>query len=323
MDKSKLKAFELIEEELLLVEQVMLEKHPDSHPDIEAALKHLLFAGGKRVRPSVLILFARMFNAPIEQAASMAAAIELLHNATLVHDDFIDGALLRRGIPTLNSHWSPGATVLTGDYIFAKAAHLASVSGDIEQMRLFARALMTIVVGEVSQLFPKNGHKMESLYYERIHAKTASLFTLSSEVGARLGNVPDELVENARTYGCCIGKAFQIIDDIFDFSSEVERLGKPVGEDLRRGIITLPAIYYFESHPEDQAARTFLEQKDLPEPEMNKLINAIQESDALTMAHEQARKFASQGIESLSMLPQVPEKEALIELADYIVDRSN
>ncbi len=323
MDKNKFKVFDLIEEDLLLVEQVMLEKHPASHPDIETALHHLLSSGGKRVRPAVLILFARMFNASREQAASMAAAIELLHNATLVHDDFIDGALLRRGAPTLNAHWSPGATVLTGDYIFAKAAHLASVSGSIDHMRLFARALMTIVVGEVSQLFPKNGHEMESLYYERIHAKTASLFTLSSEVGARLGTIPEDLIENVRTYGTSIGEAFQIIDDILDFSSEVEKLGKPVGEDLRRGIITLPAIYYFESHGDDQSACTFLSQKELPEPEMDGLISAIQKSDSLSLAYKQARNIANRGIESLSRLPDVPEKDALIDLANYIVDRCN
>lgn len=322
MNKITFKVFQSIEKELALVEETMQQPHQESHPDIEAALQHLLKAGGKRVRPALVILFGRMFDAPLEPMVNMAAAIELLHNATLVHDDFIDESLLRRGLPTLNAHWSPGATVLTGDYIFAKAAHLASEGGTIELMRLFASSLMTIVAGEVSQLFSSNGHSLETIYFKRIHAKTAALFTLSCEIGSRLGSVPDNLLPPIRTFGSNIGNAFQIIDDILDFSASSAALGKPVGGDLRRGIVTLPAIYFFESSPDSPAVRAILDHQDLADPDMNELVNAIRNSDALMRSRERASALVDEGVSAISLLPACQEKDALIELAAFIANRA-
>ncbi|MBN1264079.1 MAG: polyprenyl synthetase family protein [Anaerolineales bacterium] len=322
MNKTSINVFNLLESELSLVDRAMRQEYQDTHPDIEAALNHLLDAGGKRVRPTLLILFGKMFDAPLDRSTTMAAAIELLHNATLVHDDFIDGSLLRRGIPTLNAQWSSGATVLTGDYIFAKAAHLASISGSIEHMQLFSKALMTIVVGEVSQLFSVNGQTLESMYYDRIYAKTAALFTLACEVGALLGNASEETVSAVRAYGTAVGCAFQIIDDMLDFSSAADTLGKPVGGDLQRGIITLPAIYYFADFPNQAGVNDILNHKNIPGQTMLDLIEAIRSSDAIERTHARAREFISEGIQALSEFPSGLEKDALIDLAYFVTDRT-
>jgi len=322
MDKTSFTVFNLIERELALVDTAMRQQYRDSHPDIEAALNHLLDAGGKRVRPAMVILFGKIFNAPVERSTTMAAAIELLHNATLVHDDFIDGSLLRRGIPTLNAHWSAGATVLTGDYIFAKAAHLASISGTIELMQLFAKALMTIVVGEVSQLFSVNGHTPEAAYFDRIHAKTAALFTLACEVGALLGAATENEADAVRVYGTAVGNAFQIIDDMLDFCSATDTLGKPVGGDLQRGIVTLPAIYYFSENPEAPGVREILEKRQPAESAMQDLVEAIRSSDAIERTRARAREFIREAVDALSEFPSSVEKDSLIDLAHFITDRT-
>src|SRR5574340_107402 len=146
------------------------------HPDLRAALDHLVASGGKRIRPTLTILTGRMLGADEDRTVTLAAAIELLHTATLVHDDLIDGSLLRRGIPTLNSKWSPAATVLTGDFIFASAANMATRTNSLEVMGIFSRTLMTIVNGEVNQLFTSHCSTDINDYYHRIYAKTASLF---------------------------------------------------------------------------------------------------------------------------------------------------
>jgi geranylgeranyl pyrophosphate synthase len=322
MNKTSFNVFSIIENELSLVDQAMRQEYNDSHPDIEAALNHLLDAGGKRLRPALLILFGRIFSAPYDRCITMGAAIELLHNATLVHDDFIDGSLLRRGIPTLNSHWSAGATVLTGDYIFAKAAHLASNAGSIEHMQLFSKALMTIVVGEVSQLFSINGQSLESVYYDRIYAKTAALFTLACEIGTTLGNASAEIVEASRAYGTAVGSAFQIIDDMLDFSSAADKLGKPVGGDLLRGIITLPAIYFFKDNPDKPGVDQIIRKKDVSDQTVVELIEAIRSSNAIERTHIRARDFIQEGIQALSILPPSLEKDALVDLAYFVADRS-
>ena len=150
------------------------------HPDLRAALDHLISSGGKRIRPTVTLLIGRILNGDESRLVTLAAAIELLHTATLVHDDLIDGSLLRRGIPTINSKWSPGATVLTGDFMFARAAKLASDTNSIPVMSLFSKTLATIVNGEITQLFSNRCNINREEYYQRIYAKTASLFEASA-----------------------------------------------------------------------------------------------------------------------------------------------
>lgn len=292
-----------------------------NHPDLGAALDHLLSSGGKRVRPAVALLTGHMLGADPDRLITLAAAIELLHTATLVHDDLIDGALLRRGIPTLNSRWTPAATVLTGDFIFARAAKLAAETDSVEVMRLFAETLTTVVNGEITQMFSARGEIRREDYYQRIYAKTASMFELATCAAAVLSPEPEQNLEAVRSYGFSIGMAFQIVDDVLDFIGEQSTVGKPVASDLRQGLITLPTLNYFESHPDDPDIELILNENHYDEARLSRLVDAIRDSEAIRDALVEAQQFIDRALEALLCLPATIERQALEDLAEYILRR--
>ncbi len=312
---------EPVQESLQAVEDLMRQQAAEHHHDLDAALQHLLSAGGKRLRPALVLLTGEMLGADRERLLTLAAAIELLHTATLVHDDLIDGALLRRGIPTLNAHWSPAATVLTGDFMFARAARLAALAGSVEVMQLFAETLAIIVDGEITQLFDGPGLADREAYYRRIYAKTASMFVLATVAPARLSGAGEDAMAAMRRYGHDLGIAYQIVDDILDFTGDQARLGKPVGSDLRHGLITMPTLCYLETHPEDEDLRSILEGEGLPTERMDALIGRIRTSGAIAQAAEDARRFARSAVEALDDMPEGAQRAALAAVADYIVER--
>ena len=184
--------FNTVQDRLLLVEEKIRSRADGHNPTLAAALNHLLTSGGKRIRVVVTLIAGKMVQADPDRLITLAAAIEALHTATLVHDDLIDGALIRRGIPTLNAQWSPAATVLTGDFIFAQAAKLAAETNSVPVMRLFSETLATIVNGEITQLFSSKWTANREDYYRRIYAKTASLFETASAAAGLLAPVSDE-----------------------------------------------------------------------------------------------------------------------------------
>jgi geranylgeranyl pyrophosphate synthase len=292
------------------------------HPDLKAALEHLLSSGGKRVRPAVALLTGAMLGADVERLITLGAAIELLHTATLVHDDLIDGALLRRGIATLNASWTPAATVLTGDYVFARAAKLAAETDSVPVMRVFAETLATIVNGEITQLFSSRSLASREDYYQRIYAKTASMFELATTAAALLSDCSQETVETLRRFGNQIGMAFQIVDDILDFTAEQATMGKPVANDLRQGLITLPALYYYEAHPADPDMQQVLQGNIYNEEGMERLITAIRGSGAITQSIEEARGCIASALDMLQGQPDCLERHALADLARYVVHRN-
>jgi geranylgeranyl pyrophosphate synthase len=291
------------------------------HPDLGAALDHLLSSGGKRIRPAVALLTGEMLGAEKDKIISLAAAIELLHTATLVHDDLIDGALLRRGIPTLNAQWSPGATVLTGDFIFACAAKLASETDSVELIHIFAETLTTIVNGEITQMFPRLSDDYYGEYLKRIYAKTASLFELATTAPSILSPISETSADAAQRFGYGIGMAFQIIDDVLDFTGKQDAVGKPVANDLRQGLVTLPTIYYLESHPDDSNLSMILSRKEVGDEQLAHLVADIQESGAIDKSVEKAKHFVDQALDCLDELPLTSEHQALENLSKYIVDR--
>ena len=291
------------------------------HPDLGAALDHLLSSGGKRIRPAVALLTGEMLGAEKDKIISLAAAIELLHTATLVHDDLIDGALLRRGIPTLNAQWSPGATVLTGDFIFACAAKLASETDSVELIHIFAETLTTIVNGEITQMFPRLSDDYYGEYLKRIYAKTASLFELATTAPSILSPINETSADAAQRFGYGIGMAFQIIDDVLDFTGKQDAVGKPVANDLRQGLVTLPTIYYLESHPDDSNLSMILSRKEVGDEQLAHLVADIQESGAIDKSVEKAKHFVDQALDCLDELPLTSEHQALENLSKYIVDR--
>lgn len=312
----------LIQENLLLIEERMRTQVSPQHlPDLRMALDHLLAAGGKRIRPTLIVLLGTMLGAPQEKIITLGAAVEMLHTATLVHDDLIDGSLLRRGMPTLNARWSPAATVLTGDYLFACAAHLAAEIDSLEIMKAFAETLAIIVNGELSQMFEGRGLRDREHYYQRIYAKTASLFEMSTRGAALISPIERSGVERAARMGYHIGMAFQIMDDILDFSSEQTALGKPVGSDLHQGLITLPTLYYIENHPQDPYVQALLHGEWQSKDVVSHLVEAIRQSDALAQAHTEARQFVYQALEILHQFPPSAERQAIEDLIHFVVER--
>jgi len=312
-----------IQEDITAIETLMRSQAEGHNPDLQAAFNLLLSAGGKRIRPAVTMLAGRMLGGEHMRLIKLSAAIELLHTATLVHDDLIDGSLLRRGMPTLNSRWSPGATVLTGDFVFARAANMAAQTESIAVMKLFAHTLTVIVEGEINQLFSSRCKADREAYHKRIYAKTASLFETASQSAALISpTASQEMIDAMRLYGYHIGMAFQVVDDILDFTSDASSLGKPVGSDLRSGIITLPAILYAENYPHDPCAQDLIEGNCIQDPERQaELISAIRGSDAILESHHEAERYIGIALENLRKVPASPERYSLEDLAQYIVRR--
>jgi len=313
--------FAPVQDSIQEVEALMRAQADERHPDLTAALHHLLASGGKRVRPTVVMLVGKMLGAPHEKLITLGGAVEMLHTATLVHDDLIDGSLLRRGIPTLNARWSPAATVLTGDFLFARAAKLAADTDYLPLMRLFAETLSIIVNGELTQLFMAKGVISRENYVQRIFAKTASLFEMSARAAAMVSPVDQDSVEAMRQFGYEIGMAFQIVDDVLDFTADQAALGKPVGSDLLQGLVTLPALYYIESHPNDPDVRLLAEGGWGNRERMEHLVDSIRASQATGQAMDEAREHIERALRLLESFPAGTERTALQDLANYIIDR--
>jgi len=293
----------------------------ESHSDLRAALEHLLAAGGKRVRPTLGLLVGNMLGAPPDKLISLGAAVEMLHTATLVHDDLIDGALLRRGMPTLNARWSPPATVLTGDFLFARAAKLAAETDHLPLMRLFSETLAIIVNGELTQMFTSRGLISRDNYYKRIYAKTASLFEMTSRAAAMVSPAGDSTIEAMRDFGYQIGMAFQIVDDILDFNGEELAVGKPLGSDLLNGLVTLPAIFYAETNPDDVDVLSLPNGGWTNNENMTRLVENIRASRCTKKAMLEAEQHIDRALTILELNELSAERDALENLARYIVDR--
>lgn len=307
--------------QLQLVEARLHAQADGRHPDLRAALEQILAAGGKRIRPTLGLLVGDALGAPEDRLVTLGAAVELLHTATLVHDDLIDGSLLRRGTPTLNARWSPAATVLTGDFLFARAARLAAETGDLPLMELFAETLAVIVGGELNQMFSSSGVISRESYLTRIYAKTASLFEMTTRAAAMISPADEDIVELMRQFGYETGMAFQIVDDILDFNGEQEAMGKPIGSDLLSGIVTLPTIYYAELAPDDPDVKSLAEGGWPNQEKMGRLVESIRHTDSVKRAMRDAIDHINRALGLLARLEASPERETLQDLAKFIVDR--
>ena len=314
--------FTSVQDQLQFVEQRIREQAgEDQHPDLRSALEHLLAAGGKRIRPTLGLLVGNMLGAPEDKLVTLGASVELLHTATLVHDDLIDGALLRRGMPTLNARWSPAATVLTGDFLFARAATLAAETDYLPLMKLFSETLATIVNGELTQMFSARGVIERDNYYNRIYAKTASLFEMSSLAATMVATEDQDVRDSMKAFGYEVGMAFQIVDDILDFTGDQSTVGKPIGSDLLNGLVTLPAIYYAEEHPDNEDVLSLPDGGWKDTERVQRLVDGIRKNGAVEKAMNEARQAVSRALSTLEDAPVSPERDALEELAKFIVDR--
>ncbi len=303
------------------VEEKMRNQANGYREELAFALDQLIAAGGKRVRPTVTLLVSAMLGADQDRAITLASAIELLHTATLVHDDLIDGALTRRGMPTLNALWDSSATILAGDFLFSQAAYLAADVGSIDVMRMFAKTLSIIVNGEISQVLSLNHGANRDEYYQRIYAKTASMFELAARAPAYLIDNGEDYAEDLLVYGNEIGMAFQIVDDVLDFSTDAELVGKPVANDLTNGLLTLPVFIFAESNPKNEQVKRLFEGQILSEEESLSLVKSIQESQALSESLQEAKGHQVRAMEALQNVPAGPEQQALLDLAEYVLAR--
>jgi geranylgeranyl pyrophosphate synthase len=313
---------EFIKDDLVRVEDLMRAQADGLADDLKAATGIMLASGGKRIRPTLTLLVGRLLGGDPQRLITLSAAIELLHTATLVHDDLIDGALLRRGVPTLSARWSPGATVLTGDFMFAKAARLAAETGSLEVMKIFAQTLAVIVNGEIEQLFTNHCSVDRQNYLHRTYSKTASLFETSAKSAALISSQDSQVHDQYTKIGYALGMAFQIVDDIMDYTADAEKLGKPVGNDLRQGIVTLPVIIFAEAYPGDEEITALVRGKCLEDDAVSSILSKVRNSDAIEKAHLEAETYIRTAIDSLSTLIPGDYRSALIELANYITRRA-
>jgi geranylgeranyl pyrophosphate synthase len=322
METKTVTFFDLIRDGLSEVEACMRSSPDGHHRNLSNAINHLLSSGGKRIRPTIVLLTGAMLHADHDRLVTLGAAIEMLHTATLVHDDLIDGSKLRRGFPTLNAKWTAGATVLTGDYIFARAADLAARVQSMELVTRFSGSLMTIVNGEITQLFHTPSENPREDYFRRIHAKTATLFEMAAEGPAMLADLQADKRQALREYGRNVGLAFQIVDDVLDFVADQERVGKPTASDLRQGLITLPTICYLETNKQDENLSTLMNTGSLAEEPLDRLIETISSSGAIEQALGEARELTQAAITKLSPFPSSVERQGLIELAEFVTNRN-
>ena len=283
-------------------------------------LKYMLDNSGKRIRPALTLLAGRFFNYDIEKLKLMGTGVELLHNATLVHDDIVDNAPIRRGKPSIVAAWGKGSALLLGDYLFARAGVLVASTGNIRVTKLFSETLMTISGGELSQVdIDYNIKQARQNYYNWIAAKTARLFSTSVETGAILTGASEDMVKAFNRYGYYFGMAFQIVDDILDFIGKETELGKPVGSDLIEGAVTLPSILYAEEHQHDTMIKEVIARRD---PEMvAHVVEKVKNSSVIEESFTIARDFSEKACHSLDPLPDNEYRKSLTDLAYFIVDR--
>lgn len=290
-------------------------------PRLSPLFAHPLQVPGKKVRPTITLLAGSLAPYGQDKVSLMATAVELLHIATLVHDDTVDNAAVRRGQATLSKLYGPQVAVLVGDYLFAKSAVLVCETGHLGVVRRFAETIMDLATGELEEhLSVGNWRQTREQYFRRIYRKTASLFRTAAESGAVLCNAPEVWVNAMREYGYALGMAFQIVDDILDVDGVGEEVGKPVGNDLKEGVLTLPAILLLERYPEDNPISAFLQGEE-PEANLPRILDMLRSSGVLNDALKVARGFLHQAQAALTPLPEGESKECLLALAEYVVGR--
>ena len=290
-------------------------------PFLSELLDHVFSAPGKRMRPAITLL-ASNFN-PHDETLSetMATAVEMLHIATLIHDDTVDDSAMRRGRATVSNLWGDSAAVLVGDYIFAASATLVCDTGNVRVIRRFAETIMELSSGELQELSDVfNPDQTMEQYYERIYHKTASLFTTASESGAVLSGLSENYVGALRDYGQNLGMAFQIVDDILDFDGNEQEIGKPVGSDLAHGILTLPALIAMERYPnENVIPQLFSRSGD--EELLQRSVEMVQDAAILDECYAVANDYCAKARSSLMSLPKNASRDSLEEIIGYVTAR--
>lgn len=294
------------------------------HRELNRTSHHLLHAGGKRIRPVFVLLAGKFGDYAVDKLKYIAVPLELIHMATLVHDDVIDNAETRRGKKTVKSQWDNRVAMFTGDFIFARALKTASHLPDPKLHQILADAIVEICVGEIEQIRDFfNWQQSTRQYLRRIRRKTALLIAISCQLGAMVSDAEPENIRALYTYGYNVGMAFQITDDILDFTGTAKELGKPAGSDLRQGNVTLPVLHVLAHGDESQKAQilSYLQSGGQAHP-IEDMVQIINDSAGIPFAEQLAQSYLNKGIAALDRLPSSRSQESLREIAFFIGKRS-
>ncbi|MCL4677092.1 MAG: polyprenyl synthetase family protein [Alphaproteobacteria bacterium] len=288
--------------------------------------RYLIAAGGKRIRPLLTLAGASIYNAPMEKVWPLAAAVEFIHTATLLHDDVVDESAERRGQKAANMIFGNKASVLVGDFLFSKSFQLMVESDSLEILGILADAAAVIAQGEVKQLTTANNIETPlAAYMDVIESKTAALFAASCQIGPVLTQAGQEQSMAMRNYGMKIGNAFQIVDDILDYSADPQKWGKDIGDDFKEGKMTAPVIFALESA--DEVERSFWRRtvgdKIISEGDFEAALDLINRHNGLQKSAELAKAQIVEAKESLALAPTHPMRATLLELADFVIQRAN
>jgi len=301
-------------------------RHVQSHVDLIPKIgQYIQTAGGKRMRPAVLLMASRLSGYDGDRAVLYAAVVEFIHTATLVHDDIIDDSDLRRGRLAVHSRWGNDITVLLGDYLYIKSMALALTHDALEIIRLLCDVTLRMIEGELYQL-TKNGDAdiSEDEHFDIIRRKTAYLFGGCAQIGGMLGKVTGEREQALREYGFNLGIAFQLVDDLLDFTGDAQAVGKPIGSDLREGKVTLPLIHLLRQHNDganSRIVRDIIATHTVTEDQWSQLLRSLKEHASIDYAYRKAVEYAERAKKPLNAFPPSAERDALLALPDYVLSR--
>jgi all-trans-nonaprenyl-diphosphate synthase len=312
-------AFSLVEQDLRRVRERLQQIGEGDNPLLVQTIRHLFGTSGKYIRPALCLLVARAFDAQAdERLVEFAAAMEVVHTASLVHDDTLDESVTRRGLTTVNAGWNGHIAILVGDYLFAQAAIVTASLGSLRAMEMLAETIKSLVRGELRQMETAfDWEQDEQTYLDKIGNKTASLLALCTEGAGVLAGASERQLCGLRRYGFNLGLAFQIVDDVLDITGTDEMLGKPAGNDLAQGTVTLPVIYFLQS------AGTVDRELVLDNQRVRDAVAAIAESTAVERARVRADELVSDALTALEVMPPSDARAALEEMAYFALHRRN
>ncbi len=317
---------ELVAPEMEAVNQAIRQRMQSEHaPRIPELSAHLIEAGGKRLRPILTLAAANMFGYQGDHQIRLAAAVEFIHTATLLHDDVVDESAKRRGRPTANILWDNQSSVLVGDYLFSRSFQLMVETGSLRVLDILANASAVIAEGEVLQLSSQNDLSGgEDRYFQVIRGKTAELFSAAAEVGGVIAGATDAEVKALRAYGDALGIAFQLVDDVLDYGGASAAMGKDVGDDFREGKATLPVLIAYAKA--DEAGRVFwervIEDHEQEDADLEEALSLIDAADGLEETKARARQYGQDAKDALAVLPQTPVTHALGDVVDFVISRA-
>jgi geranylgeranyl pyrophosphate synthase len=287
----------------------------------DGLLEHAVVSGGKKIRPTVTLLAGALRKGPQDKLVTMATAVELLHIATLIHDDTIDKADTRRGRATISNIWGNDVAVLLGDYVFATSATYVCDTQNLRVVRRFSETIMELAQGELAEYFSTHdwGQSIDE-YNQRIYNKTASLFCTAAESGGVLSDAPDEECKALNRYGYNLGMAFQIMDDLLDYTGTEEELGKPVGNDLLQGTVTLPVLLFAAQNPDLPALKHLVNGSQEPD-QLRAVVDLVRASSVIEESAMVMQGYKQKALDALTLLPKHRARESLEALTEYVSHR--